>query len=179
MKPNCGVYQITNLVNGKRYIGSTCNLIRRKSNHKRKLEMGRHPCLHLQNSFDKHGMENFTFSVLVYCEKDDLLFYEQALIDIHKPEYNIRKVAQSNYGLVASEETRKKLSAAKKGMPTNNHNLHASEEQKKKTSEKLKGVPKTEEHKRNISSGKLGHVVTPEQNEKRRLTMIERGYWHE
>ena len=108
-----------------------------------------------------------------------MLVYEQALIDCRNPEYNIRKVAESNRGLVASEEARKRMSEAKRGLPPNNKNPHASEEQKRKTSEKLKGVKKSDQHRANISKGKMGHSVTQEQNRKRRETMIVRGYWRE
>ena len=107
------------------------------------------------------------------------MFFEQAIIDATKPEYNVRKIASSNYGLVTSEETRKKLSAAKKGRRPNNYGTHASEERKKKTREKLKGVPLSDSHKANISKAKKGHAVSHEQVKKHRETMIARGYWRE
>lgn len=44
------IYQITNLVNGKIYIGSTWNSINRYRSHKSLLEKNKHHSIHLQSS---------------------------------------------------------------------------------------------------------------------------------
>ena len=50
---NSGVYKIENIKNGKFYIGSSINFIKRKSSHFRALIMNKHPNSHLQSSFNK------------------------------------------------------------------------------------------------------------------------------
>lgn len=46
-KEKCGVYIITNTINGKRYIGSSNNLYERIYIHKHKLETNSHTNNHL------------------------------------------------------------------------------------------------------------------------------------
>lgn len=76
-----GVYVITNLVNGKLYIGSSCDLDRRKSDHFRQLSGGYHSNTYLQNSWNRYGEENFTFIELELCEPDKCLEREQYWLD--------------------------------------------------------------------------------------------------
>lgn len=52
-----GVYKISNKINGKVYIGSSCNLKRRKYSHFSKLRKGLHNNRYLQNSWNKYGEE--------------------------------------------------------------------------------------------------------------------------
>jgi len=89
------IYAIINLVNGKKYIGSTSNFARRKKEHIFELDNNKHHSAILQNSWKKHGKENFIFSVLKKVEQDeDLLKIEQEYLDkfqVYRKEfgYNI------------------------------------------------------------------------------------------
>lgn len=108
-----GIYVIRNTVNNKVYVGSAVNLYNRFKSHKSKLRRNLHPNTILQNSWNKHGENLFVFEVSVICDKENLLMYEQLVIDsldFEKDCYNIRKIAHSNFGLKASEETKAKLS---------------------------------------------------------------------
>lgn len=116
-----GVYVIENTVNGKKYVGSTANLAHRWKSHLYNLRHGCHANQHLQASFSLYGEDAFRFIPVLACEESEQLRYEQALIDLWKPEYNIRIEAHSNKGLKASEETRKKLSQIRMGHPNYNH----------------------------------------------------------
>lgn len=111
-----GIYLITNQVNQKKYIGSAICLKDRFSAHKSALKYKRHENPRLQNSWNKHGKENFKFEVLVHCPKEYLIKMEQWFIDNLNPEYNICRIAGSNLGVRASEETKKKLSLIKLGI---------------------------------------------------------------
>src|SRR5208337_5409024 len=50
-----GVYSITNVVTGKRYIGSACNFRSRWKDHRTLLLQEKHHSPKLQNSWRKHG----------------------------------------------------------------------------------------------------------------------------
>jgi group I intron endonuclease len=115
---DCGVYQIRNTVNDKRYIGSTKHLSGRRKEHFRKLEQNNHENRHLQRSFNKYGKENFQFSVIVKCDKIRLEEYEQYWmdrLDICNDEegYNIRPKADFSEH---SQETKDRLSKCFSGI---------------------------------------------------------------
>lgn len=78
---NCGVYQIKNTVNGKRYIGSSNQVKRRFYLHKWDLRRGKHHSITLQRSWDKYGKAAFLFKPILYCSVGDLHFYEQLFLD--------------------------------------------------------------------------------------------------
>mgnify|MGYP000066500154 CR=1 FL=1 len=76
-----GIYQIRNLINDKKYIGSTNNFSNRFSSHKRFLRKNRHVNQHLQNAWNEHGEGNFEFEILEVVDVDNLLMIEQQYID--------------------------------------------------------------------------------------------------
>ena len=86
-----GIYQIENIVNSKKYVGSAVNFRRRVTRHIRKLKDGVHRNTHLQRSWGKHGSHCFFFTMLLFCEREELQRYEQWFIDNLQPEYNIAK----------------------------------------------------------------------------------------
>ena len=146
-----GIYQILNLVNGKRYIGSSSNITKRFCAHKNSTEIGKHGNTHLMNSFKKYGLNNFEFSVIEECEKRVLFEREQYWIDLYGIEnlYNKRKFANTNVGVkwteerkakwksrVISQETRDKIS---KNSPGNKN--PRTQKQKDAISKALKGKP--------------------------------------
>ena len=107
-----GIYQIANIVNGKRYIGSAVNIAQRWRQHRCELRKGRHNPI-LQNAWRKYGPEAFSFSTLEVVEDvKDLIAREQHYIDCLRPEYNAVKVAGSNLGLKLSEEARSRIGKA-------------------------------------------------------------------
>lgn len=75
-----GVYQITNLINNKIYIGSTKDLFERNSCHIRRSNQPYHN-EELYQEIREFGIENFTFTVIEIVEKENIrLAKEQALI---------------------------------------------------------------------------------------------------
>ncbi|MEQ8172689.1 MAG: GIY-YIG nuclease family protein, partial [Candidatus Eremiobacterota bacterium] len=63
MKKNSGIYCIINRVNQKIYIGSAKNLKDREKQHFSLLKNNKHVNKYLQNSYNKHGYENFEFKI--------------------------------------------------------------------------------------------------------------------
>lgn len=111
-----GIYRI-NGPNGKFYVGSARNIGQRWTEHKRDLRYGDHGNSKLQRSWNRHGETGFTIEVLeVVSLPDDLIKREQFWIDSLKAVvngYNILPVAGSSLGRKHSDETRRKMSAAK------------------------------------------------------------------
>jgi len=110
-----GVYLIENSNNGKRYIGSSVNMPGRFLDHKKLLRRGRHHSPHLQASWNKYGEGAFRFEVLEEWEPEFCVSMEQWWINMLRPEYNHRSVAQANLGVIPSEETRARISNSKRG----------------------------------------------------------------
>ncbi|MGE5582490.1 MAG: GIY-YIG nuclease family protein [Bacillota bacterium] len=59
-----GIFQITNLVSGKIFIGGTSNLDKVFNRHQAQLKFGSHPNKELQNDWNQSGPANFTFEIL-------------------------------------------------------------------------------------------------------------------
>lgn len=136
-----GVYEIVNLANGKKYIGSSSNLKKRLDWHRRSLDRGIHRNRHLMSAWRKYGESNFRTSVLLGCLPEHLILYEQIAIDALKPEYNLAPIAGSCRGVKMpprTAEQRLKYRIASLG-----HSYNA-------------GIPKSTEHKRKISIALTG-----------------------
>jgi len=148
-----GIYKITNCVTEDCYIGSSIIIYNRVAVHKSYLNKKAHKNNHLQNSWNKYGKENFKFEAIEECEKEKLIEREQYYIDLLKPTFNIRIIAQSNLGRRVSDDVKIKISNGNKGKLI-------SEETKKKIGESSKGRKHTEESKRKMSESKKGHIVS-------------------
>lgn len=136
-----GIYLITNLTNGKMYVGSSAILLRRFKEYanplylQRNLERGNSKLL---RALLKYGNSNFEFKVLEFIEFDkkfskserriQLLKREQYFLDEIKPEYNINLQAGSNLGRIFSEKVRRKMSLAKLGKAGNKKGAILSDE---------------------------------------------------
>ena len=157
-----GVYKITNLVNGKVYIGASKNIEKRWWGHKRCTDSPIH------SDLETFGLDNFKFEVLLECPEDMLCQWERDMIclyDSDDPEKGYNSPKDRPYSLKASESL--------KGHKPWNTGIPRSDEQKRKISETLKGIPFSEEHKRKISGAKKGHKFSEEH--KRKLSESQKG----
>jgi group I intron endonuclease len=169
-----GIYEIVNLSDGRRYIGSAVNIRARWKGHRSILYQGKHHNPFFQRAWDKYGPEAFKFSVIGLCAPGNLLFFEQACLDTWKPEYNISPTAGSTRGVFPTKATRKKLARARAGrMPAlgMRHTLEsraaisAAATGKKHSAEwcanisrSLRGKPKSRAHCLNLSRSHDGRV---------------------
>jgi hypothetical protein len=96
-----GIYSITNKLNGHRYVGSSINISRRKTEHFNLLRKGVHHSQYLQNAWNKYGESMFIFSSLEFVEDISILIErEQWWIDNTPCEYNASTIA-GNSGIGA------------------------------------------------------------------------------
>ena len=176
-----GVYSIKNNVNGKIYIGSAVDISSRFRDHIKELRKNVHSNGHLQNSWNKHGEHNFSFDVECLCVKEELVSFEQDIIDSYTEVlgwenlYNIAPTAGSMLGFKHSEETRAKMreNNAKENNPFygKTHSAESIEKQIESHKGQLawnKGVPWSEEVKQKIGAGNAGK--TPSEEARRKIS---------
>lgn len=101
MKNNSGIYRIRNILNNDCYIGSAVKLFGRRYTHFSTLRRGVHHSPILQNAYNKYGTNSFTFELLEYTNKDQLIVREQYYLDTLFPKYNICRVAGNSMGRVS------------------------------------------------------------------------------
>jgi group I intron endonuclease len=162
-----GIYAITNMCNGKQYIGSAVHLNRRRRQHFSALGKGKHDNSHLQRAFDRYGADTFDFRILeAVPTKEQLVSREQYWIDVARSEdgvlYNQRLVAASNLGLKHphTEEAKRKISEnSARHKPSPEH------------TEKLRRINTGRKH-----SDESRHKMSLSRRGKRRKTHCKRGH---
>lgn len=93
-----GIYKIENTETGKVYFGQARDIDKRWRQHVNKLNRGYHHNHNLQHAWDKDGAKCFKFSVLEYCEVEQLTEREQHYLDTHMPAgncYNATGIART------------------------------------------------------------------------------------
>jgi group I intron endonuclease len=175
-----GLYKITNTVNGKYYIGSSRNIVKRWNSHKNKLRRNEHKNLYLQASYNKYGFNVFTFEILeeftAEVTREFLISKEQELFDAISDEewrenvYNMKKVANNTE---TTDEIRLRISQGVRAKwldPQFREHMKQfsrkgqkmSEESKKKMSESRKGVKKSPESIEKRSATRRGKKASEE-----------------
>ena len=188
MQNNCGIYCITNLSNGKKYVGRAVFLNYRIRGHKNALRCLKHVNKHLQNAWDKYGEKNFKFEPIFLCNRQDLNTSEIFFINHFKTTdnefgYNVyeggattdipikikekrlltdehkEKIRKSNTGHFVSDETKEKLRKAKIG-------FKHTEETKQKEREMFSGKNNPMYGKSGVLSPRFGLTNSKEATEK-------------
>lgn len=191
------IYRITNMANGKFYIGSAESFARREWQHKYDLKRNAHKNPHLQASWNKYGEEMFVFEVVEQIpDGEDQLFWEDKWLRdcVGKAGcYNVNTLATApRLGLTLSEESRQQLSLNRKGKAAGESHYRygqtVSEEVRQKIGNTQRGKPKASGRKvseegrakirANIEAGRshmhwLGRKHTEEAKEKMRKKVLE------
>lgn len=107
-KGKCGIYLVENLLNGKKYVGSSKDMYYRLRRHLSDLRKRQHGNQHWQNSFNKYGEKIWFSKILETCLEEELLNREEYYMKLLKPEYN--KILTPNRP-VLSQSSRDKVSA--------------------------------------------------------------------
>jgi group I intron endonuclease len=143
-----GIYLWTNSINGKVYVGKSRNLRKRTLNHIAALRRKDDPCSLLQRAVNKYGLESFEVEILMNLEGESedleylrelLAYWEEFYVEAFQSRgngYNLLTPSVEVTKPPTSEETRQKLSLARKGKPGIPH----TEEFKQKVSESTKGT---------------------------------------
>jgi hypothetical protein len=185
---NCGIYEIRNLLNDKRYIGFSIDIEERWHKHKLALIGNYHDNSYLQHAWNFYGKKNFIFEIIqeLECIEEKLKLMEIYWIAYYNSfkddngGYNLTRGGEGSLGYEHTDEAKHKMSIMRKGLRTGEDNSmygkHHTEETKKKISIIHVGKKLSEEHKQNISislSGEnnpnYGKPLTNETKEKMSL----------
>ena len=155
-----GIYSITNVNNGKRYIGSSRNIDGRWRVHKSRLRLNKHHSFHLQNAYNQN-IDSFIYEVLEYVT-DVLLLEdrEQYYVDLHKTYdgdygYNAVRTVSS------IDPQRMKERWAKPGA-------------KEAQSSLMKKICSSKEHRKKLSIGHIKHFSDPKNRQAKILSSPHR-----
>lgn len=107
LKRTSGIYCIENILNNKKYVGSSVDFYYRWHRHRSDLIRNKHGNRKLQNSWNKNNPEDFIVYILEECEELDLTKREQFWIDKLNPKFNITLLVERN---ILSQESRELIS---------------------------------------------------------------------
>ncbi len=138
------LYIVTNLVNKKQYIGIAVNPDRRWVEHR----CG-HGSILVYQAIQKYGLENFRFEVMhegTEQEIKELEILSIQTLETRAPNgYNLTAGGEGSWGWSPSEETRRKMSLAKRGERNRMFGKKHSLETREKLSQKAKQRPLTKQ----------------------------------
>ena len=114
-KPTCGIYKIEHKETGKSYVGLSVDIFKRWKEHSNFWQAKKNWSV-IKKALHKYGLENFTFTILEECLKDELNEKEKHWIK------ELNTISPNGYNMTAggegcanpSEEVRAKLSKAAK-----------------------------------------------------------------
>jgi group I intron endonuclease len=156
------IYKITNLLNGKIYVGQTTQRpAKRWASHKAGVKNPKWP---IHRAIARHGAENFDFAVIEECQDRETLDQAEcrwiAELRSKKPGgYNVTDGGGGINGYKFSAEACAKLGDRSRGR-------HVSQETGRKISEAKRGQRLGDETRRRMAAARIGKKHSPEVREK-------------
>lgn len=169
-----GIYQIQSLIKPERiYIGSAVNIQRRWKEHLYRLKKQNHDNSKLQNHFNKYGKEDLVFSIIIGCNKEDLICTEQFYLDSIKHWFNINLEATSSSGVKRSEAFCKKVGDNTRGRKYSDEVKKAESESRMGENNPFYGKHHTEKSNEKRREWNRLHPPTKESRELQRQSLIK------
>ena len=160
------VYKYVNNVNGKVYIGQTTRTLEeRHKEHERRKNTA------FDKALSKYGSKSFTCEVLCQCDTTEALneaekYYIKLYNSLVPFGYNMCEGGNNTKGYTHKDESKRKMSVAKKGKYLGNdnpfYNKTHNEETRKKLSEARKGRKLDSEWKENLAKAHHKKVLCVE-----------------
>lgn len=97
-----GIYRIECLGNGKFYVGSSKDILKRWKHHAYELRRNQHRATFLQRSYNKYGPDSLVFSVLQYVGYKVLGEAEKHWIDLLMPAFNTMPVSPTHLDQISN-----------------------------------------------------------------------------
>lgn len=180
-KTACGiVYVVTNLINGKKYVGATRRTLAiRKQEHRKPSQLKFKDSF--QEALKKYGIDNFEWKIYCYCDPEKIDLMEQEIIkmlDTYNSGYNMTIGGKGTKGhrnhRKYTDEERQILREKMIGNTYAKGKSHAvSEETRKKLSISLRGRVWSDElrdillpHLRQLNESRKG-IPLPEETRKK------------
>lgn len=111
------IYEISNSMDDRVYIGSTLDFNRRNREHINDLKQNKHPNIHLQRFCNKYGINLLEFRIVEECDDDIILEREQLFLDNKENLFNISVDASAPMtGRNHSEKTKEHFSKIRMGI---------------------------------------------------------------
>ncbi len=153
-----GVYMIEHVATGRRYIGKSVDVEHRIAVH---FTPGQHErsTSHIHKAIGKYGRDAFRVVVLEHCDDDETARAREVVwiraLETKTPNgFNLTDGGDGTSGFRPSDETRAKLSAARRGSKR-------SAETRAKMSAAQRGRPRhSDETKAKIAASKLGNTYS-------------------
>ena len=156
----CGIYLITNKINGHMYVGQSIDIHRRWREHcaLRDLDSSL-----VEKAIAKYGEENFSFDIIITLENDTEKLNDAerewiAILNTYEDKNHYNQTPGGDFNPMNVLEIAAKISG--ENNPTKNPEVRA------KISEALKGKEVSEETKRKISEGNKGKKMSEEARKK-------------
>lgn len=158
------IYTITNLANGKMYIGQTTRaLSTRMSEHVSKA-LTQDDNYKISNAIRKYGPEQFRIAMIEECESFEALQEAEVswieYFETCEHGYNIESGGKAKQ---VSESTRQKMRVI---MNANRAAGKYPEKHSEETKAKMRAIPKTEEWKKKIAKANTGKTFSEETRKK-------------
>ncbi len=192
---NMIIYKITNIINGKIYIGQTIKTVEERwKQHYYEANNG--SVFYFHKAIRKYGKENFKIETVCGCigsaerlKELEIIFIAKYKANVYGVGYNMTDGGEGTTGLKLSEETKRKIGEAGKG---NKYNLgkKLSEETKRKMSKAARfrspnflGKQHTEKSKKKMSESHDGQTpwnkgLKHSEETKRKMSESRKGKKH-